>query len=102
MAINFDVPAVCFTFIPFYRNSFCPCKFIQLVIFSIFLCSFDPPNLGTMQQVSCPNQSAAHPMPRPNGQSRSNRFDRCRDQQNSLQSPEFLFKFIEGHLPILA
>jgi hypothetical protein len=28
MAINFDVPAVCFTFIPFYCDSFCPCKFI--------------------------------------------------------------------------
>ena len=28
MAINFNVPAVCFAFVSFYYNSFCPCKFI--------------------------------------------------------------------------
>jgi hypothetical protein len=46
---------------------------------SLFLCSFDAPNLGTMQQVSHPNQSATHPMFRSNGQPRSNQFDQCRD-----------------------
>jgi hypothetical protein len=40
--------------------------------FSSFFCSFDPPNLGTMQQASYSNRSAALSMPRPNGQPRSN------------------------------
>ena len=38
----------------------------------VFLCPFDLPNLGTMQQVSYPNRSATHPVLGPDGQSRSN------------------------------
>jgi hypothetical protein len=46
--------------------------------FPLFLCSFDPPHLGTMQQVSYSNRSATLPMPRSNGRPRSNWFDQCR------------------------
>jgi hypothetical protein len=40
--------------------------------FSSFFYSFDPPNLGTTQQDSYSNRSTALPMPRSNGQPRSN------------------------------
>jgi hypothetical protein len=46
---------------------------------SLFLCSFDPLNLGIMQQISHPNQSATPSMFRSNGQPRSNPLDQCRD-----------------------
>jgi len=36
MAINFNVPAVSLTFVSFYCSSFCPCKFVYLVIFFFF------------------------------------------------------------------
>ena len=74
MAINFNVPAVRSTSITFYFDPPSFCKSIQLVIFPFF-CSPDPLNLGTAQQISYSNRSAACPMPRTNGQPRSNWSD---------------------------
>jgi hypothetical protein len=68
-------PCGSFHFRYFYPDSFGLCEFIQLVIFPSFSYSFDPPNLGTTQQIGYSNRSTALPMPRSNGQPRSNRFN---------------------------